>query len=138
MKRGPGLPHWKCARENSLRLAKKTGADQSVTELFAFLHDSKRMNDDYDPEHGVRAAQFADKSAGIVFGIDENNLKYLINACRFHCDGIAAGHISVPTSWDADRLDLGRVGIKPEVNRLCTEAVRNPQVLNWAYNRSIG
>jgi hypothetical protein len=27
-----------------------------VVETFAFLHDSKRLNEDKDPEHGFRAA----------------------------------------------------------------------------------
>jgi hypothetical protein len=43
MKGGPGLPRWKRVRWDSLRLAKTTGADRSVTEFFAFRHDSNRF-----------------------------------------------------------------------------------------------
>ena len=37
-----GSPHWARVRENGLRLAARTGADERVVELFAFLHDSCR------------------------------------------------------------------------------------------------
>ena len=36
---------------------------------------------------------------------------------------------------NADRLDLARVGISPEPNRLCTAAARNPDILKWADGR---
>jgi uncharacterized protein len=32
-----------------------------------------------------------------------------------------SNNITVQTCWDADRLDLGRVGIKPDPKRLFTE-----------------
>jgi uncharacterized protein len=45
--------------------------------------------------------------------------------------------MTVLTCWDADRLDLGRVGIKPNPHRLCTAAARDPMMIEWAYKRSI-
>ena len=41
-------------------LAAQTGAALRVVELFAVLHDVKRKHDGQDPEHGLRAADFAD------------------------------------------------------------------------------
>ena len=41
------------------------------------------------------------------------------------------------TCWDADRLDLGRVGIRPDPRRLFTAAARSPELLSWAYQRSL-
>jgi uncharacterized protein len=55
-----GAPHWARVRENGLRLAPLTGANPKVVELFAFLHDSRRGNNDDDPGHGPRAALFAE------------------------------------------------------------------------------
>jgi uncharacterized protein len=46
------------------------------------------------------------------------------------------GDITVLTCWDADRLDLGRVGIRPAAHRLCTDAARDPAMIEWAYRRS--
>lgn len=132
-----GAPHWARVRENGLRLAEITGANTQVVELFAFLHDSRRMNDDSDYEHGKRAAAFAESLAGSLFELGPMDLDDLLAACRGHSDGLRQGTITVQTCWDADRLDLGRVGIRPHPNRLCTEAAREPATLEWAYKRSV-
>src|SRR5258706_12110524 len=132
-----GAPHWARVRENGLRLAETTGAKTEVVELFAFLHDSRRVNDYDDPDHGNRAARFVEMLAGRLFELDQADLEDLLTACRGHTDGLSDGSITVLTCWDADRLDLGRVGIKPSPHRLCTDAARDPVILEWAYKRSI-
>jgi uncharacterized protein len=43
---------------------------------------------------------------------------------------------TIQTCWDADRLDLGRVGIVPDPSRLCTAAAKEPAIRAWAYQRS--
>ena len=132
-----GAPHWSRVRENGLRLSEMTGANPKVVELFAFLHDSRRLNEGHDPGHGSRAAVFAQMLAGTVFELDTSELSCLMTACHGHSDGMTVGDITVLTCWDADRLDLGRVGIKPRPHRLCTEAARDPVILEWAYRRSV-
>ena len=37
--------------------------------------------------------------------------------------------ISAQERWDADRLDLGRISIKPALHRLCTAATKPVDVL---------
>ncbi len=133
-----GAPHWARVRVNGLRLAEATGANARVVELFAFLHDSRRENDGWDPEHGVRAARLARKLAGVAFELDARELALLEAACRDHSEGGTEGDITVLTCWDADRLDLGRVGVRPEPRRLCTVAARDPVTIEWAYQRSLG
>ena len=132
-----GMRHWTRVRENGLLLADRTGADARVVELFAWIHDSKRRNDGHDPEHGPRAARFAKTLAGTLFDLDPAGLEHLVTACHGHSDGSFDGDVTVLTCWDADRLDLGRVGIRPRAPRLCTEAARDPAVLEWAYRRSL-
>ena len=44
--------------------------------------------------------------------------------------------MTIQTCWDADRLDLGRVGMMLHPARLCTEAARDPEVLKWADGRA--
>ncbi len=131
-----GESHWMRVFETGISLAAKTGAIMAVVELFALLHDSCRMNDGRDPEHGSRAAVLARSLAGSVFVLPETELELLAAACRGHTKGGRVGDITVLTCWDADRLDLGRVGIKPRPDRLCTDAARNPEFLAWAYERS--
>jgi uncharacterized protein len=44
--------------------------------------------------------------------------------------------VTVMTCWDADRLDLGRVGMVPEAQYLCTDAAKHDGVLKKANHRS--
>ena len=60
-----------------------------------------------------------------------------MTACEDHSLGGRKGDITVLTRWDADRLDLGRVGIKPSPAKLCTTAARQQSMIDWAYKRSI-
>lgn len=94
------------------------------------------LNDGYDPGHGPRAAQFARTLAGTAFELRSADLDLLMSACDGHSKGLMVGDITVLTCWDADRLDLGRIGIRPHPSRLCTEAARDPALLEWAYRRS--
>jgi uncharacterized protein len=132
-----GAAHWARVRDNGLRLARSTGAKPAVVELFALFHDSRRQNNGRDPEHGPRAAQYARSLAGAAFELAPAELDLLAAACHGHSDGLMTGDITVLTCWDADRLDLGRVGIRPRPELLCTAAAREAGFIAWAYQRSI-
>jgi len=133
-----GAPHWTRVRENGLRLAKETGAQTRVIEAFAFVHDSCRINDYADPKHGLRAAEFAHQlvSSGKLLLVQEE-LELLIRACEGHSSGRTIEDITVGTCWDADRLDLGRVGVRPNPMYLCTTPAKDPTFIRWAYERSL-
>ncbi|HEX5136248.1 MAG TPA: hypothetical protein VFY93_04695, partial [Planctomycetota bacterium] len=111
-----------------------TGARPRVVELFAFLHDARRESDAHDPQHGARAADLARSLAGRSFALDAADLDLLVAACRDHSEGLTEGDVTVQTCWDADRLDLGRVGRRPRPDLLCTAAARD--LIDWAYARS--
>lgn len=130
-----GLPHWERVLANGLRLATTTGADPVVVEYFAALHDSRRFNDGYDPQHGPRAAELVRELAAEVpalLPLTESQIELLAEACRTHTSGTATEDPTVGTCWDADRLDLLRVGIRPDPRYLVTEAARDPAVIAWA------
>ena len=63
--------------------------------------------------------------------------KQLETACREHSDGRLHGDLTVRTCWDADRLDLGRVGIRPDPDRLSTPHARDEGLIRVAYERSV-
>ena len=130
-----GVDHWARVRENGLRLAKVTGANPDVVELFAMFHDACRLNEDHDPKHGSRGADLALEFHGKFFQLAARDFTALRVACRLHTEGLTDGDITVQTCWDADRLDLGRVGIKPSPRFLCTDAAKNPVMLEWAYDQ---
>ena len=131
-----GILHWTRVHENGLWLAERTGADLRIVELFAYLHDSKRVSDGRDPGHGQRAAQLAQTLQGSVIRLSDGDLERLVYACTYHTNGLIEADITVQTCWDADRLDLGRVGIRPQARYLCTAAAREPETIEWALARS--
>ena len=109
-----GISHWARVRENGLRLAELTDAHKSVVELFALFHDSQRINDGKDWKHGLRGAQFAKTLKGSFFHLPENLFDLLHTACEKHTSDPTHEDITIQTCFDADRLDLGRVGITPD------------------------
>jgi uncharacterized protein len=120
-----------------LVLAKATGANQTVVELFAFFHDSCRVDEYDDPDHGKRGADLALKLRGSLFDASHSEMNLLVQACRDHSEGYTDADVTVQTCWDADRLDLGRVRIQPNPEYLCTAAAKDPAILEWAYRRSV-
>ncbi len=131
-----GPVHWARVLENGTHLASMTGADLEVVRLFAVLHDSRRTNDGECWEHGQDAADFARGLRGKHIFLDDDRFELLYEACAHHTDGETDADITVQTCWDADRLDLGRVWIIPEPNRLCTEPARDPALIDWATKRA--
>ena len=132
-----GAPHWSRVRHNGLLLAEHNGANTRVVEYFAFIHDLGRENDHHDPEHGLRAAMIAVTIAGDLMDVSASELELLTEACCGHSDGHTVADVTVMTCWDADRLDLGRVGIRPNPGRLCNDAARDAELLLGAYERSL-
>ncbi len=131
-----GVAHWARVLENGMRLAEQTGANIEVVQLFAVLHDSRRLNESTDPEHGPRAAEFAVELRGQVFELADHEFALLHKACHGHTHQRFHPDVTIQTCWDSDRLDLGRVGITPHPSRLCTEVAKRPETINWADGRA--
>lgn len=131
-----GEAHWHRVCANGLRLAARTGADTKVVELFAYLHDACRLDDGWDMDHGRRAAELARSLNGGLLALSEEDMECLAYACTYHSDGLTEAGVTVQTCWDADRLDLGRIGVRPDPARLCTSAAQDPATIECAWSRS--
>jgi uncharacterized protein len=131
-----GVAHWARVLETGLRLAEETGANVEVVALFAVLHDSRRQNEGHDPDHGPRAAGSAAELRGRVFDIPDHEYGLLHRACSGHTHERTHPDVTIQTCWDADRLDLGRVGVTPHPGYLCTDVARRPEILAWADRRA--
>ena len=132
-----GIGHWARVRENGLRIAAGlSGVNSDVVELFAVLHDARRENEGTDSGHGRRGAELAEKLRGSLIELPDEAFALLCTACSYHTDGRTDGDITVQTCWDADRLDLGRVGIRPKSHYLCTTAAKDPALIAWADSRA--
>jgi len=132
-----GISHWGRVLENGSHLAALTGANLRVVQLFALLHDSRRMNDDHDPKHGTRGAELAREMNGKLFTLAADELVLLQDACARHTRGLTTADITVQTCWDADRLDLPRVHIFPVPEKLCTEPAREKAFRDLTSQRSM-
>lgn len=121
-----GLTHWRTVARIGRELSTATpGADAEIVGAFAALHDSQRITDGHDPEHGARAAFVARelRAAGIL-DLDDARLALLCRALVDHDRGQVSSDPTIGACWDADRLDLGRVGVKPIASLLSTKAAR--------------
>ena len=130
-----GQGHWDRVRDVGLALAAKTGADARVVELFAYLHDACRLNDGHDRLHGSRAVEFAAELRGRCFELEDAKFELLCQAMAGHTDGRLDERADVGTCWDADRLDLGRVSIRPRPHLLSMAAAREELFFRWATKR---
>lgn len=122
-----GPSHWKRVERNGLLLADSLpNVDRDVIRLFALFHDSKRENDGYDPGHGSRGADFAESLLGQTFDGHEFRLRpqqcdNLLEACRLHTDQTHHEIETIGCCFDADRLDLPRVGMRTDAAYLNTQ-----------------
>jgi uncharacterized protein len=100
-----GYHHWLRVLYNGRLLCSRNSANIKVVELFSLLHDSKRSNKKSDPEHGERAAIFAETMRGTWFTVTDKELQLLQDACILHSEGLRDKDVTIQTCWDADRLD---------------------------------
>lgn len=116
-----GVSHWERVERNGLMLASQ-GCDLTVIRLFAYLHDSCRENDGYDEQHGPRAAKMiVGLRNTLLNGLTDHQFELLQTACYLHTTTHRTGDPTIDACFDADRLDLGRVGIKPDPEKMATE-----------------
>ena len=134
-----GPAHRQRVMENGLKLARLNQADQELVELFALLHDCCREGDGADMLHGPRAAALMKTwRADLLAGLEPERFNLLHEAVRDHTLGKVHKDITIGTCWDADRLDIGRVGRKIQPGYLSTREAKKASIIRWAYDRSRG
>jgi len=115
-----GIGHWACVymnAKNIMRSMKDAGLtpDEHVVSLFALLHDAARIDEGEDPAHGLRSANLASMlRRKKLFTVTQDQMDKLFWAIRYHPEGMTSEDPTVAACWDADRLDLFRVGITPQ------------------------
>lgn len=116
-----GIAHWDRVANNGVSLH-VPGADHDVILCFAYLHDVERLDDGYDREHGPRAATLIDEIRDSLLDfLNDKQIALLKEACNLHTVCHQTGDPTVDTCFDADRLDLERVGIIPDPDRMATK-----------------
>jgi len=118
-----GVKHWQTVERNAHYLASFNNADTQVLSYFAHFHDCMRENEGRDKGHGSRGALFAKKHRNLI-PLNDVQFKQLTDACKGHTYGERPECITINTCWDADRLDLPRVGIMPKAEYLYNEEAK--------------
>ena len=132
-----GPQHWRCVSHVGLQLASSVdGADPLVALLFGLFHDAMRVNDDHDPQHGLRGAKLAiELHERGHFKLDPHALDALLHACEHHTDQRLGPTPTTQICYDADRLNLWRVFVKPNPAYLNTEVAKGmigaTEALHW-------
>jgi uncharacterized protein len=116
-----GEEHWLKVTANARRIVRADGGDLLVATLFGIFHDCCRKSDGYDHNHGKRAAEYVQT---LDLGLDEKQKRLLFLAISKHNDGLVSGEPTIGACWDADRLDLPRVGTEVDPEYLSTDEGR--------------
>jgi hypothetical protein len=110
-----------------MELCRHHPADGEIVRLFALFHDSCRHDEYADPGHGPRGAQLA-IDFRLFHLLKIPNIQYPISLphspCRIHNGAPPQSNPTLAVCLDADRLDLGRVGITPDPQLLSTTTAR--------------
>lgn len=129
-----GPSHWNRVKQIGLALAEHLPeADQMVITYFALFHDACRQDKAYDPEHGKRASDLVkDYQAKGYICLTQNQLEQLCFACTYHAEGETSDDPTIGACWDADRLDLSRVGGFYFEDAFSTAKAKEPEFKHWA------
>ncbi|MDE2095761.1 MAG: hypothetical protein KGL39_00770 [Patescibacteria group bacterium] len=123
-----GTAHWERVERNGIALVQQSpGTDINAVRLFAYIHDCCREDEFEDSEHGRRAAAFLANNRHIwklEKVLSSTAYDLLENAITYHNDGMTTPIVTIGACWDADRLDLPRVGITPDLKLLSTTAAK--------------
>lgn len=133
-----GPEHWHSVAVAALHLlAAGEPADRPLVFVFALLHDARRLDDGADPEHGPRAAELLHRlrERGLL-DMPDLRAAHLDEALRAHTRGEVSENPTIALCWDADRLDIGRVGYALDPAFFSTATGRNlaagAEPLRWA------
>jgi uncharacterized protein len=127
-----GEQHWRAVAEVGLRLLEQTPkADRDVLFLFSLFHDSMRQKEGDDPGHGERGADLARSLHGRLYRLPDQRLEFLLAACAEHTEIEYSDNPTLGACFDADRLNLWRVGRTPDQKLLSTDAALDGALHNW-------
>jgi uncharacterized protein len=122
-----GEHHWQLVGWVGAELVADTPvADPTVVFLFALFHDSMREHDGQDAGHGSRGAALARDLWPRHRFATVSQMDALTFACEEHTSGGVTDEPTVAVCWDADRLNLWRVGTEPDPAFLSTATARDP------------
>ncbi len=126
-----GFNHWRTVKKNALYLSQLNDGDPDVISHFAYFHDCMRVNEQRDDGHGMLGGKYALKNKELLELYDDQ-LNILYKACSGHTGGRNPSNDTIACCWEADRLDLRRVDIEPDIQWFYSDAAKE-MVINKNY-----
>lgn len=124
-----GPDHWNRVARNVLFLRQHYTFDVEVGISFALLHDCQRKCDGDDSPHGLRGKILVEQLTHQPWWTLTKNQTHQVQvACQYHTQAQPWLWLESDTTthacFDADRLDLVRVGIDPDSAFLFTQKAK--------------
>lgn len=117
-----GINHLRQVAYLAGRFAYSINECEETAIIGGYLHDCARENDGNGNSHAHESALLATKIISKFY--PEINIERVYNAIFFHADGLITDDPFIGCIWDADRLNLVRIGIIPKVELLSTEVAK--------------
>lgn len=117
-----GIPHLRRVAVTAGRIAASIGEDIESAVVAGFLHDCARSDDAGGTRHAHDSAILAKKLLSMYY--PHLDAAHLCDAISRHADGKTTKDLLIGCVWDADRLDLRRLGIEVDPDLLCTSIAR--------------
>lgn len=135
MGRTHGVDHWDRVCKFG-QILYQDGADLDVIKAFAYLHDSERLDNGEDIDHGKRASKLIDTIRDtLLSGFSDEQIAKLKKACELHTVCHKTDDATINICFDADRMDLLRIHVMPLPKRMATRQgarlVANPDYMEW-------
>lgn len=122
-----GIKHWinVAVWGNFIARHYKSNVDIEVVTWFALFHDTQRLTDGQEFDHGARAAFYVDTlRESLLAPLTKEQIQKLKYACLIHTKARRLNDPTLQVCCDADRLDLMRFGIKPNPDLLFTVSAK--------------
>jgi HD superfamily phosphodiesterase len=104
------------------RLARAVGEDVESAVVMGFLHDSARKDDGGGCLHAIESAVLARKL--LLEFYPQMDRGRICDSIKRHADGETTSDLMVACLWDADRLELKRLGRVVDPDLLSTEIAK--------------
>jgi len=117
-----GISHLRRVAITAGRIAASIGEDVESAVVAGFLHDCARSDDGGGTRHAHDSAVLAKKLLSRFY--PHLDTVRLCDAIARHADGETTEDLLAACVWDADRLDLTRLGIEVDPDLLSTTVAR--------------
>ncbi len=132
------IKHWNRVYKISKFLSTHYNIKSKVFKYFALFHDIGRTDETNNYEHGDDGRNLALKYRKYI-DLNDDDFERLIYACKWHTKPLDINNKLykdkvVKICWDSDRLDLVRLNIKINKDKLFNKFSKSDECLEFAKN----